>query len=121
MHTPPPDQFKQMVDELVENLKKDKPKFIVDSRKNHIPLERPPHELWSKAPKGFMGAEKGGFLPPDEKVRELYNSARIAMLRQRFGEDEALRYQAMKPFQDFVMENYRIVNEFGSHVLFEKK
>ena len=32
---------------------------------------------------------------------------------------EAERYEAMKPFRDFVMNNYRIVKTYGQHVLFE--
>ena len=36
-----------------------------------------------------------------------------------FGEDEALRYEAIKPLRDFVMTNYHVVKIFGDHVLFE--
>ncbi|GAI32596.1 unnamed protein product, partial [marine sediment metagenome] len=36
--------------------------------------------------------------------------------------DEALRYEAMKPFREFVMKNYKIVQRpFGANVLFQRK
>lgn len=121
MHTQQPEEFAKMIKGLIESFKKDMPKFIVDSRKNHIPLERPPHELWPKVPKGFLGTEKGGFLPPDKKVIDAFEKSYGEMLTQRFGEDEALRFAAVKGFRDFIMKNYQIVRVFGPHVLFELK
>jgi hypothetical protein len=36
--------------------------------------------------------------------------------------EEAKRYEAMKPFRDFVMRNYEVVpKQFGMHVLFRLK
>ena len=36
--------------------------------------------------------------------------------------EEARRYEAMKPFRDFVMRNYEVVpKRFGMHVLFRLK
>ena len=34
--------------------------------------------------------------------------------------DEAQRYDAMKPFRDFVMKNYKISGHYGIHVLLER-
>ena len=38
---------------------------------------------------------------------------------EEFDEAEAQRFEALMPFRDFVMNNYRIVRTFGPHVLFE--
>ena len=63
-------------------------------------------------------------MPIDKRTVEQYDAAYAKMLRERIDSDEALRYKAMKPFRDFVMQNYRIVqpvDKFWSHVLFELK
>jgi len=121
MHTRTPEEFAKKIDGLLAAFKKQMPKFIVDSRKNHVPLERPPHELWPVVPKGFMGMQKEGFLPPDKTFIEAYHNIWADMLRQRFGEDEALRFEAVRPFREFIMKNYRIVQIFGPNVVFELK
>jgi len=43
------------------------------------------------------------------------------MLEQQFDKAEAQRYEILKPLRQYVMQNYRVVREFGEHVLFEKK
>jgi len=121
MHTLPPEEFAKMIKGLIDSFKKDMPKFIVDSRKNHIPLDRPPHELWPWLPKGVMGMKKAGFLPNDKKIIAAFEKGYGRMLTERFGEDEALRFTAVKPFRDFIMKNYRIAQTVGPHVIFERK
>ncbi|MBW2046397.1 MAG: glycosyltransferase family 39 protein [Deltaproteobacteria bacterium] len=116
-----PDMFSGMIDEITNFLEKQPPKFIVDCRKRHFPWERPPLELWPRIKKGFLGAGKNQFLPLDKDVIERYNKSWAHELRKHFGEDEVSRYEAMKPFREFVMRNYRIVKVFGPHVLFELK
>jgi hypothetical protein len=106
---------------LLNEFKQTMPKFIVDTRKRHIPTERPPYELWPIAPKGFMGLQKSTFLPVNERVIETYDRQWEQMLRERFGDDEADRYEALKPLREFVMKNYQVVSMFGQHVLFELK
>ena len=104
----------------MEQFEKQRPMFIVDSRKRHVPMDRPPYELWPKMPKGFLGAKKSAFLPPDnKKLAEHYDAAWVQMLRERFGEEEAQRYEMLKPFREFVRKNYRIVQVFGEHVVFK--
>jgi 4-amino-4-deoxy-L-arabinose transferase-like glycosyltransferase len=121
MPRPAPPVLAELVATLLSEFEKEMPKFIVDTRKRHIPTERPPYELWPIAPKGFMGAEKPRFLPLDENVIAVYDKQWAQMLRTEFDQDEALRYEAMKPLREFVMNNYRIVRLFGQHVLFELK
>ncbi len=117
----PPQKLSEIVTGLIAEFEQEQPKFIVDSRKRHVPMDRPPHELWPIAPKGFMEVKKAGFLPLDKGVIAAYDKWWSNELRKRFGEDEALRYEAMQPFREFVMKNYRIVQPFGQHVLFERK
>ncbi len=121
MHTLSPEVLSERIDEILDAFEKEPPKFIVDSRKNHFPWDRPPLELWPIMPKGFPGVEKAQFLPPDEKVIAAYDEAWSKMLRERFDPVEALRYEAMKPFREFVMKNYKIIRPFGAHILFQRK
>lgn len=117
---PTPDKLEKLVEELLTAFEQEPPKFIVDSRKRHIPLERPPYELWPIAPKGFMNAKETHFLQ-SQAESAAYDTWWSNILREEFGEDEALRYQTLKPFREFVMKNYKIVQMFGTHVLFELK
>jgi 4-amino-4-deoxy-L-arabinose transferase-like glycosyltransferase len=121
MHVKSPRLLRRQVKYLVSTFEAEKPRFIVDSRKRHFPWDRPQLELWPRLPKGFMGAKKTIFLPLDEKIIEQYDLAWGEMLKKQFGEDEAGRYEAMKPFREFVMKNYSIVSSFGEHVLFRLK
>ena len=82
-------------------------------------MERPPYELWPIVPEGFIGMKKAGFLPANKVVIDAYEKQWGDLLREKFDEDEALRFKMLKPFRDFVMKNYRIVRMFGQHVLFE--
>lgn len=123
MPRPAPPVLSQLVSQLLEEFNQQMPKFIVDSRKRHVPIDRPPYELWTVVRQeqgfNFPGAEKPHFVRSDEI--EAYDKGWGRMLRTRFDEDEALRYEAMKPLREFVMKNYRITQLFGEHVLFELK
>ena len=122
MPRPAPPVMEEMVKGLVDEFEADMPKFIVDARKRHIPMERPPYELWPIAPKGFMGLQKAQFLPAgNAAIVEAYDKGWAQMLRQQFDEEEALRYEALAPLRRFVMKHYRVVGTFGLHVLFELK
>jgi hypothetical protein len=116
-----PAKLEKEVNELLKDFRREMPKFIVDSRKRHIPTERPPYELWPIVPKGFIGFQKTTFLPNNKEVIDLYDREWAKLLASKFDEDEAERYRVLKPFRDFVMTNYRIVSMFGDHVLFELK
>lgn len=116
-----PPALARMTAEMLEEFQREMPRFIVDSRKRHIPVVRPPYELWPIMPKGFMGLEKPQFLPVNETIVEAYDKAWSDMLRKEFGDEEAQRYEVLRPFRSFVMRHYRVVNMFGEHVLFERK
>ena len=116
-----PQSLEQVVAEMLTEFKQEMPKFIVDSRKRDVPMDRPPYELWPVVPKGFLGMDKAQFLPLDRDVIAAYDKAWSELLRERFGQDEARRYEILKVFREFVMNNYRIVQLFGEHVLFELK
>lgn len=116
-----PAQLQKEVDELLADFKREMPKFIVDSRKRHIPTDRPPYELWPFVPKGFMGLQKSTFLPLNKEIVDVYDREWAKFLAQQFDDKEAERYGILKPFRDFVMANYRIAGTFGEHVLFELK
>ncbi len=122
MHTLSPQVLSERVAEILDAFKKEPPKFIVDTRKDHFPWDRPPLELWPIVPKGFMGTEKSQFLPQDEKIIATFDQLWSKMLRERVEPAEALRYEAMKPFREYVMNNYQIVQQpFGTHILFQRK
>jgi hypothetical protein len=111
----------ERVAEILEAFEKEPPKFIVDTRKSHFPWDRPPFELWPIVPPGFAGLEKPQFLPLDEKIIAAYDRFHSRKLYD-IEPAEALRYEAMKPFREYVMNNYRVVQQpFGTHILFQRK
>lgn len=114
MHTLSPEMLSARVAEILGAFEKQPPKFVVDTHKSHFPWNRPPLELWPRT--------RNGFLPADNRqLIQQYDAAYAKMLREQIEPDEALRYGAMKPFRKYVMNNYRIVQAFGQHVLFERK
>ncbi len=131
---PAPAVLKEMVDELLDEFKKNMPKFIVDTRKRHIPVERPPYELWPIV--RYQGMDHEMFLSPDENAVAAYEKNRAEDLRKNFGDKEAERFEILAPFRKFIRENYTIVGlnqymvtqdgqlynpVFGEEVLFELK
>jgi len=121
MHTRTPEEFAKKIDELLATFKKQMPKFIVDTRKNHVPLERPPHELWPIVPKGFMGIPESGFLPDDDRIVAEFEKQYSNMLRQKFDEAEAGRFEAVGRLREFIRANFEIAQVFGQHVVFRLK
>ena len=121
MHTLSPQVLSQRVDEILQAFKKEPPKFIVDTRKRHFPWDRPPLELWPILPPGFAGIKQPQPLPPqDENLIAAYDKFHCQKL-QSIDPTEVLRYQAMKPLRQYVMNNYRIVQTFGAQILFQRK
>jgi hypothetical protein len=53
MHTLPPAQLAERVQEILAAFDKKPPKFIVDTRKIHFPWTRPPLELWPSVGNGI--------------------------------------------------------------------
>jgi len=122
MHVTPPARLQAEIASLVENMRQHPPKFIVDTRKRHVPWNRLPLELWPTAPAKAFGNKFARPLKNDEREIIAYDTGYMDFLEKSVNKDEALRYQAMKPFRDFVMTYYKPVvrREFGIHGLYER-
>jgi hypothetical protein len=121
MHVTPPKALQQQIDFLVNGLKQNPPKFIVDSRKIHFPNDRPPLELWPSVPPKMFGNEKTRLLNNSPQEIAAYDRVWSTYLETRIEPAEARRYEAMRPFREFVITNYRVAGQYGDHVLFERK
>lgn len=111
MHMLPPEQLAERVQEILHAFEKNPPKFIVDTRKRHFPLTRPPLELWPVTTQGFLR-------PQDEKQ---FDQMYADLLKKKIDPVEAARYEVMQPFRRYVMTNYRVVQDVGGQVLFQRK
>lgn len=147
MHMLPPEQLAQRVQEIVHAFEKNPPRFIVDTRKVHFPLTRPPLELWPNIWNGLSllanrptdrnqlvqvvlrsfnvrpeDLTKDGFLSPEQAdgVRR-FDAAYGSVLSRSADAAEGRRYEAMQPLRRYVMDNYQIAGEFGTQVLFKRK
>ncbi len=105
---------------LLETFAKHPPLFIADSRKREFPWNVPPLELWPQAPKELQGNQYGFLSTDPAKVRQ-FETAYSALLAKQVSVLEAQRFEAMKPFRDYVMQNYEVVQMFGPHILFVRK
>lgn len=112
MHTLAPRVLAARVREIVDAFEKRPPKFIVDSRKDHFPWNRPPMELWPIAPMSG-GPGNAAFLPDDENMVKSYDEMWAALLTQHFGPDEAERYRALAPLRQYVRKHYRVAEPQG--------
>jgi hypothetical protein len=121
MHVKSPPLLKRQIDRIVRQMTDTPPKFIVDSRKRHFPNDRPPLELWPIVPPKMFSNEKPRFLKNIPQEVAAFDTAWSNFLESQIEPDEAKRYEALKPFRDFVMNNYQIVGQYGNHILFEKK
>jgi hypothetical protein len=121
MHTKTPAQLEKMVDGLLDSFNREMPKYIVDSRKQHLPLDRFRFELWPIVPKGFMDFPKTRFLPDDPQIVAEFEKEWGQLERERFGEDEARRFEIMGKFRKFIREHYEIDQLFGEQVVFKLK
>jgi hypothetical protein len=110
MHRKSPQELADAIDELLTAFEKEPPRFIVDTYKRHFPWDRPPLELWPVIQNQI--AQESGARPADSEI--VY----AQWLRSHFGEDEAQRYEAMRPFRIYVMKNYSLVRPFGDMLLF---
>ena len=146
MHVYPPPVLSREVAKLLAAFQRTPPRFIVDTHNRHFPYDRrPPLELWPSAANGArlidnLPQDRDGFFAalfrtfdiraddltnegflrpglPEAVVR--YEAAYAGLLRERIGEDEALRFEAMKPLREFVLTRYHLARMFGGHVVFE--
>ncbi|MGD0571520.1 MAG: glycosyltransferase family 39 protein [Sedimentisphaerales bacterium] len=121
MHTRSPQQLEEVVDGLLSAFGREMPKYIVDSRKQHLPLDRFKFELWPIVPQGFMGFQKVQPLPNDPQVVAEFEKQWGQMTRERFGDDEARRFEVMGKFRKFIREHYEIEQVFGDEIVFKLK
>ena len=119
MHTRSPQQLEQVVDGLLGAFGKEMPKYIVDSRKQHLPLDRFKFELWPIV--GYSAQGQPQFLPPDPQTVAMFEQKWGEMTRERFGDDEARRFEVMGKFRKFIREHYAIEQVFGDQVVFKLK
>ena len=119
MHTMPPQQLEQVVDGLLGAFGKEMPKYIVDSRKQHLPLDRFKFELWPIV--DYSAQRQPQFLPPDPQTVAMFEQKWGEMTRERFGDDEARRFEIMGKFRKFIREHYQIDQIFGDEIVFKLK
>jgi hypothetical protein len=101
-----PKELSDMVAELLSYFGKEMPKFIVDTHNRHFPYDgRPPLELWPIWQPQILKMEKIQSADSDKAYAEWLAKSAWA--------NEAGRYEAMKPFRDFVMQNYGIDQVFS--------
>jgi len=60
-------------------------------------------------------------LPNNPAIVMQYEQEYRQMLAEQVGEDEAARFDAMKPLRDFVMNNYEPAQAFGPNIVFRLK
>jgi hypothetical protein len=108
-----PAALKDYMAELVSDLSKGKPKYIVDTHKIDYPWNIPALELWPRLEKGF--------LPNDAATVQYYESNYMKMVEKQFGKTETDRFAAMKQTRDFIMQNYTPVKIYGQFIVFELK
>ncbi len=121
MHTRSPQQLEEVVDGLLSAFGREMPKYIVDSRKQHLPLDRFKFELRPIVPQGFMGFQKVQPLPNDPQVVAEFEKQWGQITRERFGDDEARRFEVMGKFRKFIREHYEIEQVFGDEIVFKLK
>ncbi|MBN2182687.1 MAG: glycosyltransferase family 39 protein [Sedimentisphaerales bacterium] len=116
MHTKTPERFANDIKALLAELEQERPKYIVDSRKQHFPYDRPPLELWPISEYQILQRLGIPTTEPDKAYK-----AYAEWLAKTYGPDEAGRFMAMKPFREFIRKNYELVQAFGPHILFKLK
>ncbi len=110
---PSPPVLAEIVDELLTEFKRQMPKFIVDTRKRDVPVNRPPYELWPIV--RYRGAEREVFLALEENAVARYEESWAEILRKDFGDDEAERFKVLAPLRKLVRENYEVaeIKQYG--------
>jgi hypothetical protein len=110
---PSPPVLAGIVSELLTEFARQMPKFIVDTRKRDVPVNRPPYELWPIV--RYRGAEREAFLALDENAVARYEKDWAEILRKDFGDDEAERFKVLAPLRKFVRENYQVaeIKQYG--------
>ncbi len=124
MHVYSPQVLAGHVSQIVTSFEKQPPKFIVDTRKNHFPWTVPPLVLWPQIPNPQGKNPPTVFLPNQPPIVRVFEQKYKEYLIQNISEEEAQRFDSMKPLRDYVMQNYTPVSNsrFGSQIqVFRRK
>ncbi|MCP4449826.1 MAG: hypothetical protein GY809_00070 [Planctomycetes bacterium] len=126
MHVKPVGKLKEDVNDILAGFHRQRPKFVVDSHKRHFPWNRPLLELWPVQNKLKMPVwpEKSAALPATQAALAMYETAWPQVLKthpqlKAFGEDEAARFEALKPLRQFMLDHYAYAGSLGQFTLFK--
>ncbi|MBN2590586.1 MAG: glycosyltransferase family 39 protein [Sedimentisphaerales bacterium] len=116
MHTLSPEVLEGRIKDILNAFKNKPPKFVVDSRKPHFPWDGRLLELWPVN-------DNGELVGTDPQAVTTWDMRQEIIISQKYGQDELLRYRAMKQFRTYIRNNYIPIvrREFGSHILFKRK
>ena len=114
MHVRSPEALGDMVTGLLADFEKHPPKYMVDSRKPQFPWKQPPLELWPYVQ--YRGG-KSQFLGKNETMVTQYEQMWHNVLKEKVSDDEAERFNRMKPLRDYVRAHYVNPQMIGTHVL----
>jgi hypothetical protein len=116
MHTMSPELLARRVSKLIESFEREKPAFVVDTRKRHFPWNRPPLELWPTVPTMVVTPNPPHRqirldtpLPADGRTVRRYEKQYAHMLREQVDAQEAERFEAMAPLRAYLREHYEVL------------
>jgi len=124
MHVWNPSKLHHRVQGLLWRFETNPPRFIVDTRKDHFPWNRPILELWPSRRDKERPESKKDFWPADPQIVAFYNQQFQKQLAEHISAEEARRFEAMEPLRKYIRDNYEIVEPvtiFWPQVLFQRK
>jgi hypothetical protein len=128
MHVKSIEALSQDIAGILQDFEKQPPVFVVDTHKRHFPWNRPFLELWPVLQKLNipLWPKQSEALPATEAAIQMYDTTWTQLLKNHedfkaFGEDEANRYEAMRPLREFIMTHYTYVGRVGTHTIFKLK
>jgi hypothetical protein len=128
MHVKPVAKLKEDVEGILAGFKKQAPKYVIDSHKMHFPWNRPVLELWPVQNRLNIPAwpQKSEALPATQAALDQYDTTWSRVLTthpqfKAFGQDEAERFEAMRPLRQFLLDHYVYVRRMGEFSIFKLK
>ncbi|MCF7973906.1 MAG: hypothetical protein K9N55_08830 [Phycisphaerae bacterium] len=128
MHVKPVTRLQEDVEDILAGFRKQPPKYVVDSHKLHFPWNRPVLEVWPVQNRLKIPAwpERSEALPATKAALDQYDATWSRVLTthpqlKAFGEDEAQRFEAMRPLREFMLEHYVFVRRMGQFSVFRLK
>lgn len=143
MHSDNPQAVSANIKDLLEDMKKNPPFYIVDSQKMHYPFyDHPVFDLWPTMPLG-LGNEQDRKILTDKNEIAYYiqnydkfvEKACISLTTnsrhsggpvdkekaEELAKMEVQRHECMLPLREFVMQNYTPYKRFANMVLYKRK